>query len=640
LLLICLFYSNVFFGLLQTYDLSVYHQMCGFNFILDKKLKINEVHITNMASATRHRGPDETSQSHYDYLHKSRVWFSASRLAITDQSMYGSQPMQSHDGRYVLVFNGEIYNYSTLRNKLEAMGCRFYGQSDTEVLLQWLIKYREKSQQSLEGMYSFVFVDLQDGLILMSRDPSGMKPLFYYHNDDFIIISSEIRGILASGLVEKSLNTRQIQNYLSFRYAIKPETLIQQVYQLEDGCQIRYMDGKFHYHKPEPTNDDTTLIRPGVKDLEDALSLSVQRHIHTSVPGGLLLSGGVDSTLLLAILQKLSYKLPAFSLVNSESESAFGTQDYLYARKAAKQFGATHHVIDMKVKDLDLFEDFLESVDHPIADHGAYSNWLICKYASGHVKYVLSGAGADELFAGYNRHWAYYKYLRHYRILMPALPLMKYSAQWLPDGFDHPFRKSFRLYKKLISGLDRNPETTFQNFQKLRDVYLIPDLRVASTPYEFNAERLFRRALDQDLHGYLSSDVLAISDQMSMRWGLEMRMPYLDENVIRLAQNAEALYLISKGRKWMLKKLLQNMGAAEFAFRKKEGFGLPLGKWLRKKEGRYLLESLQMPDAALFQFISFGKMKEMIDAHTMRKADFSQEIWACLLLQKWMEKHF
>ncbi|MCC5932039.1 MAG: asparagine synthase (glutamine-hydrolyzing) [Cyclobacteriaceae bacterium] len=615
--------------------------MCGFNFILDKKLKINEVPIARMASATQHRGPDETSQLHFEYLHKSRVYFSASRLAITDQSLYGSQPMQSHDGRYVLVYNGEIYNYIALRNKLETLGCHFYGQSDTEVLLHWLILHRESGQQALEGMYSFVFADLQEGLILMARDPSGMKPLFYYQNEDFIIASSEIRGIMASSLIEKSLNTGQIQNYLSYRYPIKPETLINHVYELEDGCQIRYLDGKFYHHKPQQIADtDKTEARPGLKDLENVLQRAIQRHIQTAVPGGLLLSGGVDSTLLLALLQQQSYNLPVFSLVNSENERAFGTQDYLYARKAAKQFGAEHHCIEMKVRDLDLFEDFLESVDQPVADHGAYTNWLICRYASDHVKYVISGAGADELFAGYNRHWAYYQYLRYYRILMPALPLLKYGAERLPDGFDHPFRKSFRLYKKLISGIDPNPETTFLNFQKLKGLYLAPDLKNDASAFALNAEILFRKALYQDEHGYLSSDVLAISDQMSMRWGLEMRMPYLDENVKRLAQNADALYLISKGRKWMLKKLLQNMGAAEFAYRKKEGFGLPFGKWLRKKEGRYLLESLYQPDAALYQFVSFANLKNMIDAHTMRKADFSQEIWACLLLQKWMEKHF
>lgn len=615
--------------------------MCGFNFILDKKSKVDKEPIYKMSEATRHRGPDETMQLHCEYLQKGRVWFSASRLAITDQSAFGSQPMKSRDGRYILVYNGEIYNYATLKKKLQSNGFQFYGQSDTEVLLHWLILHRESAQQALEGMYSFVFIDLQDGLILMARDPSGMKPLFYFQNDDFFIVSSEIRGILASRLIEKTLNTKQIQNYLRHRYAIKPETLINDVYELEHGCQIRYLDGALrHYKAPYKADAGTGNNRPGVEEVEDALQLAVQRHVNSAVPGGLLLSGGADSTLLLAFLQKLSCKLPAFSLVNTENERAFGTQDYLFARKAAKKFGAEHHVIEMKIRDLDLFEDFLESVDHPVADHGAYTNWLICRYASGHVKYVLSGAGADELFAGYNRHWAYYQYLRYYKLLIPALPLLKYGVGWLPDGFDHPFRKSFRLYKKLITGIERNPVSTFQNFQKLKDLYLVPEMTVPSIHVDFNKEKLFRQALNQDLYGYLSSDVLAISDQMSMRWGLEMRMPYLDENVKRLIQNTESLYLISKGRKWMLKNLLQNMGASEFANRKKEGFGLPLGKWLRKKEGRNLMDSLYSPDAALFQFIAFGKMKEMLDAHTMRKADFSQEIWACLLLQKWMEKHF
>ncbi|MGF1636250.1 MAG: asparagine synthase-related protein, partial [Cyclobacteriaceae bacterium] len=312
-----------------------------------------------------------------------------------------------------------------------------------------------------------------------------------------------------------------------------------------------------------------------------------------------------------------------------------------YARKAVDMFGGLHHIYELTEDCINQFDDFIDSIDQPIADGGAFCTYLLCQHASKDVKVILSGAGADELFAGYNRHQAFHFYLKNLSWMRRILPLLKTVGKALPTGISHPWRKQCRLVAKFTNDLHKDPETTYDHFRSLGTKNLYRDqgsFGVQKNSSAASYDEWFQHALLTDRQSYLVSDLLAMSDVMSMRWGLEMRMPYLDENIYEAIRSENAGYLIQKGKKWILKELLTTYGGKIFAQRSKSGFGLPLGEWLRNGPWRDLLSIIEKPDARIYQYLDFASTQLIIRQHIKRQADKSQEIWALIVLEKWLLK--
>lgn len=621
--------------------------MCGIHLILDKEKQINSpLPISSMMEACIHRGPD-----HQGYYSIRNVWMAGNRLKIVDSSTAANQPMVSADGRYTLVYNGEIYNYYELRNQLLQKGEHFITRSDTEVLLKLLINEGKQVLTQLNGMFAFVFYDQEKGTLLAARDRFGIKPLYYYEDHGYLIMSSETKCILASGLVNKELNEQQISHYLQYKYTRPGSTFFRNISALLPGHMIEVTPHgekliqpfftKEHPASPSLFKSETNIIDEAEKQLTDA----VLKHLAADVPCGLFLSGGIDSTLLLAIIKKEgAHPIPSFSIINHPDDRSFGTQDYYYATKAAEMYGSTHYELELNSQLIEgAWEEFINKIDQPVGDSASLMTYLLAREAKKIVGVVLSGAGADELFAGYNRHQAYHSYLKHHAFITKIRPALKLT-RYLPTGFSHPWRKQFRLLKKLSRSLVEDPHTTYQNFL----TFNLPFVQQIEKPApgdilpgnEDFFEQHLQYALKQDLEHYLPFDILNMSDDMSMAQSLEMRIPYLDTQLADFAQQLPATLRLHHGKKWILKKILESYGGKSFTRRSKEGFGLPIGSWLRKKEFHFLRQPLENPGAPLFHFVPFQQIREMLQCHVSRKEDYGQELWALLILSAWLSNHF
>ncbi|MDN5204406.1 asparagine synthase (glutamine-hydrolyzing) [Fulvivirgaceae bacterium BMA10] len=619
--------------------------MCGINFILDKKKTLDKVFIDRMNRATSHRGPDhdDTLEIESDI---SKFFLGHNRLKIIDLTKRSDQPFISDDKNFILIYNGEIYNFHDLKNQLLRKGYLFRSSSDTEVLFYWLIENGKEGLNDLQGMFSFIFINRNDQTVLMSRDKQGMKPLFYYEDDKYLIVSSEIQGIIASGLVQKSLNAKQISFYLNFRYASLPETFFEDIFELQPGSYLKKpFQGEKKidsYQKGLKSNIEDISNNELLQKTEEILTDAVHRHLVCDVPWGLFLSGGVDSTLLLALIREFfDGPLQTFSIKHHQSEGSFGTEDGYYAKKASQQYRSDHYELEIRNDILDNFEDYVLKSDQPIGDSGALLTLMLSNEARGSAKMILSGAGADEIFAGYNRHLAYYRYLKFYKGIQFLYPILTGISKLLPTGFNHPLRKTAQLARKFCSQIDQNRMLTFINFTSL-------DLN-KEMPTGFDVKELISHssiqenmhaALALDRGNYLVSDVLALNDRMSMRSGIEMRMPFLDNELLDFIYTIPSTKLLENGRKWILSDLLKRRNGHVYTKRMKEGFGLPIGNWIRKGKASVLFQFLKQEKNIIFDHLPRIQIQQLLSDHEKGRADNSLSLWSIATLAKWLEVNF
>jgi len=595
--------------------------MCGVHLIIDKRNKINAQPIENMLFNSRHRGPDAASFLEINFQN-NKIFIGNNRLKINDLSDNANMPFVSADENFIISFNGEIYNHQILRKQLENKYI-FKTTSDTETLLYWLIEKGEEGIKELNGMFSFFFIDKIKKNIWVARDKMGMKPLYLFQDNDFIILSSEIKSILATGLVEKKLNSSQIPQYLNYRFAKSPQTFFQNIINVENGILYEWKNQDF-YKK----NNFTTSVIDSEKstNLDEILYKTVQNYIHSDVNMGLFLSGGVDSTLLLALMQQSGCKsIPCFTISNNNL-----TKDVQYARLAAKQYGGEYNEINVDTNLLNNFQNFIEKVDQPLADSGGWLTYLLAEGAKEQrLKVMLSGAGADEMFGGYKRHEAFKKYLIYHHFFKTNIKVLKKISIFFP--------KQLRLVQKFIQQIDPNDQQTFINFTSLLPVF---EKNIEINNIESLEDDLIKWALKYDQDNYLVFDILKITDQLAMQSSVEVRLPFLDQNIINYTQNLNGNYILKHGKKWLLKKVLTNKGGDIFTKRKKEGLGIPFGNWLFEKPGKEILSTLQNPASKVFEFVSFHNIQNIIKAHQLKKIDYTSEIYAIATLAIWLEIHF
>ena len=596
-----------------------------------------------MNIAIRHRGPDASRFGKYTHAGNA-IFIGNNRLKIVDKSDEANQPFISSDGRYCLSFNGEIYNYRELRKPLETK-YHFRTGSDSEVLLYHLIEHGALGLEALNGMFAFLLYDSVTGTILCARDRHGIKPLYYARNDQYLLISSEIKGILSAGLVRKELNEPQVYHYLKYKYARRPETFYKNIFELEPGCLLQADADVFEIKQwkraaiqPSSEPKSSSVL----KDIQDILLRSVERQLESDVTNGIFLSGGVDSTLLLALVRELGISdFPSFSIVNTPEDRSFGTDDYVYARKAAKLYTSQHQEIAIDASILHHADELFHQLDQPIGDSALLLTWMISGITASQAKVALSGAGADEWFAGYNRHWAYKKYLDHFHKRGVLISMSSFFANLLPDGIPHPWRKQARLWNKFASQISNDAVETYENFSGLSfPKGIVPPVAITSKSAAIASENLLHYALQKDRNEYLVSDILMLTDKMSMLKSLEVRVPYLDNELTNYVSMLPAEFLLKKGRKWILKELLEDLGGKEFTQRSKEGFGMPVGNWIRKDENKFLLDPLRNRHSLVYHYIPFEKVQNLLSEHLSGKSDHSAALWSLIVLTNWMQKEF
>ena len=623
--------------------------MCGINLIISKKNKAPDSAITALTQANKHRGPDATAYFTASYG-EGKIYFGHNRLKIIDLSPEANQPFFSADQRFLLLYNGEIYNYQLLRHELQTKGYNFKTNSDTEVLLAVLITYGQAGLEKLNGMFAFVFYDTQTQHLLAARDRFGVKRLYYVHSPDYLLISSEINSLLASGLVPKELNETQLLSYLHYRHALKPQTFYRNILELSEGQVLTYVNQnlKVATYLPQTAPQISAYSEAEiVQKTEELLLQSVAKNLLADVPVGLFLSGGIDSTLILALVQQLGFAhFPAYTISNKASESVFGSEDYRFSRVAAKQFGAEHQPFVIDASILHHLDDLITTLDQPIADGAALLTYYLAQQVTGKIKVALSGAGADELFGGYNRHRAFYHFLRHRSLANLALPFLKSSAPMLVTGIKHPLRKQFLLLRKLAYKIKpQQPAQTFLNFTSMDrhlQRLLLPEYQSLPPLIESETESgdFLRWSLERDLHQYLISDILAMTDKTSMAHSLEVRTPYLDNQLYNFTQSLPTDILFKNGSKWILKQILAQHHGQQLTQRPKEGFGMPLGQWLKQSSNQWLFEDLQNPRHVIFNFLKFPETQAMMQALHRGRHDYSTELWALIVLARWLNQHF
>ena len=621
--------------------------MCGINLVFDRSGHLGRDTVDAMNAATLHRGRDNTAVK--TVISASGEWhLGHNRLSVIDTSAAAHQPFSSPDGRYHLIYNGEIYNFVELREELLADGVEFRTHSDTEVVLWLLARSGVAGLRRLNGMFALVFLDLETDRALIARDPSGMKPLYWWADDTRLVVSSELSGVLASGLMSKELDKSQINHYLRFRFALKPGTFFRGVHEMIEGHVTEINRGRIAV--PERFVQRTAVADPSggsrsdiLDELERLLVAAIRRHLIADVPVGLLLSGGIDSTLLLALIHHHDLAhLHTFSIVNDAAEASFGTEDYRYSRIAASRYGDYPHTeVPAGIAILDGLDDFLATMDQPIADQASLLTYLICREARKSVTVALSGAAADEVFAGYNRQEAFHRYLRYRPIITPLAPALRRVGTRLPTGSEHRLRKPFLLAQKFLAAVGDDPADTYRRMQGLGGYH---DLETAVRPWAAAkgapAGEQFGAALEQDLHQYLISDILMMNDFQSMQSTLEMRIPFLDQDLLAWVAAMPPRFTIAHGRKWMLGDLLRRHDGAEFVDRRKEGFSMPLGRWFFDDSQRDRWQFLDDPNALVFEHVDRSLARGLYDSHIARQVDRTPELFSLLTLHHWLVRHF
>ncbi len=538
--------------------------MCGINMVLHYPKELAEEAISKMMEATQHRGPDS---SNWMCVGTGNC-VSGNRLKILDLTDRPNQPLVTADENGILVWNGALYNFQDLRNELLGLGVEFASQSDSEVLLYWLYTFGRKGLIRLSGMFSLIFINRLTNTVIIARDPTGQKPLYFHQDGNKWLFSSEVRGLLASGLIGRTWNNSQYLSYFYFRHTTPRETFLTDVRQVLPGeVIVLAIEGDMVEKETLPIFTKSTVL-PDLSFCEELILDAVLKHFQADVPVGMILSGGADSSLLYqAWYKETGIPLHSYTAVFEEKyQNKF--QDYHYARLIAKKCHGKHQEVIVTPADFRrLWPDYLQTLDHPVGDTAGFLTWMIGRVATSEVKVLIGGAGADELFGGYNRHKAFLLYLKH-----PKL------ARYLRN-LSNKLPVFPRMVQKFIQGVGATDSETYLNFAALQPVP--EELFSLANPWFEPENTPYKAALNWDRNIYLVHDILKVFDNATMAHGIEGRSPYLDRPLVSLSMSLTEQQHRSLGPKQWIRELLVQHGSAEIARRKKLGFGLPIGEWLR-----------------------------------------------------------
>lgn len=554
--------------------------MCGIAFIWDKKNQLTSVPIELMVDALKHRGPDGSDYT-TKHFQNSTLYIGHTHLNILSKKGDEQQPYTNDE--YSLTYNGAIYNYKEIEPG---------AVSDSEAVFLSLQKIGINDTLSkLNGMFGFVFID-QD-TIYIARDRMGIKPIYYYNNDDYLIVASETKAIFATGLVERTINKVEAKHFLRYKHTSVGSTIFENIHEVLPHTYLKVNSLGLEEVQYFGSNYQES-------SLEELIRNSVVSQLQTNGNKvGLFLSGGIDSTL---ILDEMSTLFTSDQLITL-SIDVNNTLDSSYSKKASEQFGSAHHTVSLDT--IQIGNSFHKD-EEPIGDIASITTNLLAKKAKElGIDVILSGAGADELFAGYNRHLAFDKLLHNKWI---PYRLLKY----IPFSFSDTFRK----YKKLGESIGNTYTETFLNFTALRWNTDVPKVGQIDT---------LKEALNHDTYNFLVKDVLSMTDKMCMQNGVECRVPFLDHNIVNFAQQYPNH--LAKGTKTLLKTLLTKKGGATYVNRKKEGFGFSI-----HSEDVALVLGLHKQEP-IFEYIDYKEVMNKATLHLEKKDNFSQELVALLILR-------
>jgi len=552
--------------------------MCGIAGILSNTLAIVDVtqRAQNMQNALAHRGPDDqglfTSAT-------SATAFAHTRLSIIDLSQDGHQPMSSECGRYTITYNGEIYNYRQLRDQLIVDGANLYSHSDTEVILHLYQKEGESCLAKLRGMFAFCIWDELQQTAFLARDPLGIKPLYYWRDENTLAFASELRALLDSKLSSSELSSKGLQSYFLRGSVSEPNTVLKETKILGAGHSIIWKDGhcKINQHAKLKFRTKQITHTKAISLTRAALEDSVKAHFVGDVPVGIFLSGGIDSTALLAIATQISDQPIRTYSIGFESPE-WNEADA--AQRIAQHFGSEHTELIMTEEIArGLFDGFLQAIDQPTID--GFNTYCVAKLAHDNgAKVVLSGVGGDELFAGYASFQTLPKMLRIHHNTRWLRPLFKLASHYLDRLLSSRLR---RLIDYLSAPISLN-----KAHQSLRGIFSRSETRALLKNHDLtfskteetpnNQEQPLEDQISQlELSQYMRNQLLRDSDVMSMAWGLELRLPFVDYKLMRSLTTIPADIRLRFGKKLLVESVPEI--PSWVTERPKQGFRFPFEQW-------------------------------------------------------------
>jgi asparagine synthase (glutamine-hydrolysing) len=619
--------------------------MCGIVGIvkLDPQETVDEASLKRMRDVLRHRGPDGEG-----LWIDGPVGLGMRRLAIVDVAG-GHQPMTNEDQTAWLVYNGEIYNHADLRPGLERRGHSYRTRSDTETILHLYEEEGERCVERLQGMFAFALWDRARQRLLLARDRLGIKPLYYACTDHELLFGSEIKAILAGGSVRAALNEAILPEFLATGFVAGEETFFRGVHKLLPGRTLSWSAAegfaeRRYWRLPVDLDDSPTTLEERADELRARLATAVRSHLMSDVPLGLFLSGGIDSSGLAALMASMVREpIRTFAVGFSDPEA----NELAYARLAARSVGAEHREIVVSPSEFfDVLPHLVWHEDEPITFPSSVPLYFVSRLAQEHVKVVLTGEGADELFLGYPRHWATAwneRLGRGYWASVPAGLRGKVSS--LAKGLPKPLR---RYAGRTFLALEPGPRALFyENFaafpvsaqsQLLAD----PGLLAARDPYadslrcyEDAAGGTLERMSHADLQTYLV-ELLMKQDQMSMAASIESRVPYLDHQFV---EHVAAIPGRFKLRGWqtkaVLRAALRDLVPREILTRRKMGFLVPLGRWFRGPFWPIVQEFVLGPRALQRGLFEPAFLRRLAEEHRAGVAEHANRLWLLVNLEIW-----
>lgn len=631
--------------------------MCGITGIFAHN-EVGSFYMVNLAKAIdmlANRGPDARG-----YFIKDFVGLGHRRLSIIDTSNGANQPFKDISGRYVLVFNGEIFNYKELRQQLEQQGCSFRTTSDTEVLLELLIREGAGSLNKLIGFFAFAFYDQHTEELLVARDRFGVKPLVYYQDEDKFIFGSEMKSLLAFN-IPRQPDMTSVYQYLQLNYIPGPHSIFKGVSKLRPGSYVRVRKKKVEeisYYVLPKQNEKAPLTFSGYDQLKaDFLSLledSIQRRLISDVPLGAFLSGGIDSSTVVALAARHTRHLNTFS-IGFRDEPLF--DETKYAGLVAKRYETNHTVFQLSNQDI--FEEIhqvLDYIDEPFADASALPFYVLSKRTVGKVKVALSGDGADEILGGYNRYYAELK-AREKGFRAEMLRFLYPLIKKLPQSRGSYTGNKIRQLTRFAEGYRLNARDRYWRWSTLADEKQAWELLSKMQHKNFSKQEYRNRkdrftegikedgsladVLYNDMHTLLPGDMLFKVDMMSMANGLEVREPFLDHRLVEFVFNLPMSARIDKGgRKKILKDVAFDLLPQELFNRPKQGFDVPLEKFYRQEFRRNIERDLLNKDFVIQQGIFDPEQTELLKQTIFSGGSFDQEqVWGVLVFQHWWKKY-
>lgn len=630
--------------------------MCGITGAVwtDSKLAITSSVLEVMTQSLVHRGPDDKGSFVRDASGSPDdpgVAMGFRRLSIIDLGT-GNQPVSNQSRSIQLVFNGEIYNYKELRRELEQAGYQFRSQGDAEVIAQLYDKWGEECFEKLNGMFAIAIWDEGQHKLILARDRLGQKPLFYSSSRDRLVFASELKSMLAVPGQSREIDARAIDLFLTYQYVPHPACVFSGCQKLPPGHRAVYQDGNLRvepFWQLDMASQDDVSKDEAVTKLRELLQSSVELRMQSDVPLGAFLSGGVDSSLIVALMQEVADRpVKTFSIgfpVEEYDESHF-------ARDVAKQLGTEHHEFQVEPDAVEVLPQLVYHYDEPFADSSAIPTWYVARQTRAEVTVALSGDGGDELFAGYPRYRAV-SLASRLDLVPPLKWLISGPLAWLTPGSAR-YKSRLRRMKRFAQPLCKTAPLRYLDWIRIFDaaqrktMYAPGFCRQLAdhAPSQFLADAwagcprdAITRASLADLVTYLPCDLMTKVDLATMAHGLECRQPFLDHRLVEFAARLpiQLKYRSGKG-KWILREAFEERLPETIWQRPKMGFGVPLDRWFRHELRDMLHDLLLAGSARCHQFVTREALCQMNQQHQAGQRDHSQRLWAVLMLELWLEK--